>query len=153
MFPVLFVKASAPASVASVPVVGNVTPVAAVIVKVLANAPAVVRFPPSVIVPVLLTPVPPFAAGRMPVTPVVSGNPVHEVNVPDCGVPRRGVTNVGEVANTAAPDPVSSVKAAARLALEGVPSHVDTPEPSPVMLARGNPVQFVKRPLVGVPST
>src|SRR5213592_352099 len=108
MLPLLLLNASAPASVASVPVVGNVTPVAAVIVKVLANAPAVVRLPPSVMVPVLLTPVPPFAAGRMPVTPVVSGSPLHDVKVPDCGVPRMGVTKVGLVANTAAPDPVSS---------------------------------------------
>src|SRR5947208_17163232 len=64
-----------------------------------------------------------------------------------------GVTNVGEVAKTAAPDPVSSVRAAARFALEGVPSHVATLVPRPVRLARGNPVQLLNSPLAGVPST
>mgnify|MGYP007090480854 CR=1 FL=1 len=44
-------------------------------------------------------------------TPVVNGNPVAFVNVADVGVPRIGVTKVGEVANTADPVPVSSVKA------------------------------------------
>jgi hypothetical protein len=32
-------------------------------------------------------PVPPFAVGRIPVTPVVSGRPVALVSVPDDGVP------------------------------------------------------------------
>src|SRR5205814_7190360 len=80
-----------------------------------------------------------------PVNPP-TGN-VQFVKVPDCGVPRMGVTKVGEVANTAAPDPVSSVSAAARLALEGVPSHVATLVPNPVTLASGRPVQFVRIPL------
>ena len=40
---VLFVKVSVPANVASVPVVGSVTPVAPVVVKVVANAPLVIR--------------------------------------------------------------------------------------------------------------
>ena len=67
-------------------------------------------------VPVLpVTPVPPLATGKVPVTPVVNGNPVQLVNVPDCGVPNTGVTNVGLVANTAEPEPVSSVSAVARL--------------------------------------
>ena len=35
---------------------------------------------------------------------------------PDVGVPSNGVTNVGLVANTAAPEPVSSVSAEDRLA-------------------------------------
>jgi len=38
---------------------------------------------------------------------------VQLVSVPEEGVPRAGVTRVGEVANTADPEPVSSVKAAA----------------------------------------
>jgi len=60
-------------------------------------------------VPVLLvTPVPPLETGKVPVTPVVSGNPVHEVNSPESGVPNAGVTKVGLVANTAEPLPVSS---------------------------------------------
>jgi len=50
------------AVLSSVPVVGKVTPVAAVMVNVEANAPTVVRLPPSVIVlPLFATPVPPFA--------------------------------------------------------------------------------------------
>jgi len=58
---VLPVRDSVPASVASVPVVGRVTVVAAPSVKVSAYAPLVVRFPPRVMVfPVLATPVPPY---------------------------------------------------------------------------------------------
>ena len=45
----------------------------------------------------------------------------------------REVTNVGLVAKTKAPEPVSSVTAAAKLALEGVANHVATPVPKPVM--------------------
>jgi hypothetical protein len=44
------------------------------------------------------------------------GNPVQLVRVPELGVPNTGVTRVGEVANTAEPEPVSSVNAVARLA-------------------------------------
>ena len=36
----------------------------------------------------LVSPVPPFATGNVPVTPVESGNPVALVNVPLDGVPR-----------------------------------------------------------------
>jgi hypothetical protein len=43
-----------------------------------------------------------------PETPVVMGRPVALVNVPDVGVPRIGLTNVGVLANTNAPVPVSS---------------------------------------------
>ena len=49
--------------------------------------------------------------GNVPVTPVVSGNPVAFVRTPDAGVPSAGVTKVGEVANTKAPVPVSSLTA------------------------------------------
>lgn len=55
-----------------------------------------------------------------PLTPVLIGNPVALVKVADEGVPRAGVTNVGEVANTNAPEPVSSVIKVAKLALVGV---------------------------------
>jgi hypothetical protein len=96
--------------------------------------------------------VPPFATGKAPVTPVVSGNPVHEVRVPDVGVPRIGVTSVGVFANTFAPVPVSSVRTAARFALDGVAKNVatfaakpDTPD------AMGKPVQLVNVPDAGVP--
>ena len=40
---------------------------------------------------------------------------------------------LGEALNTSAPLPVSSVTAAARFALDGVPSQVATPAPSDVM--------------------
>ena len=43
------------------------------------------------------------------------------------------VVKVGVVPNTSAPEPVSSVTAAARLALDGVPRKVATPVPREVM--------------------
>lgn len=88
-----------------------------------------------------------------PLTPVLIGRPVQLVKVPEEGVPRAGVTNVGDVANTAAPEPVSSVNAAAKLALEGVVRKVATPVPNPDMPElTGSPVQFVRTPDVGVPN-
>ena len=51
--------------------------------------------------------VPPLATGNTPVTPVVSGRPVALVKTPEAGVPKAGVTRVGEVAKTKAPLPVS----------------------------------------------
>jgi len=83
--------------------------------------------PPAVGVAVLF--VPPLAVGNVPVTPVVKGKPVALVNVTDVGVPKSGVTNVGLVANTNAPLPVSSVTAAAKLADVGVAKNVATPVP------------------------
>jgi hypothetical protein len=47
-----------------------------------------------------------LAIGRVPVTPVVRGNPVALVRTAEEGVPRAGVTNVGLVAKTTLPDPV-----------------------------------------------
>jgi hypothetical protein len=44
-----------------------------------------------------VTPVPPLATGKVPVTPVVRGRPVQLVNVPDEGVPKTGVVSVGLV--------------------------------------------------------
>ena len=98
--------------------------------------------------------VPPFAIGRVPVTPVVRGRPMTFVITPEAGVPSAGVTNVGEVANTSAPAPVSSVTAARRFAELGVPRKVATPVPrpeTPVLI--GSPVQLVNVPLDGVPKT
>ena len=90
--------------------------------------------------------------------------PVHPERTPDAGVPRAGVTKVGLVANTSAPLPVSSVTADFRLAEDGVPKNVATPDPSdvipvppfatgsvPVMPPTGRPVQFVRVPEAGVP--
>ena len=57
------------------------------------------------------------------------GSPVALVSVTEDGVPKAGVTSVGLVANTKAPDPVSPVTAAAKLAELGVPKNVATPAP------------------------
>lgn len=45
----------------------------------------------------VVTPVPPFATGSVPVTPVVSGRPVTLVITPLAGVPSAGVTSTGLV--------------------------------------------------------
>ena len=87
-----------------------------------------------------------------PLTPVLIGSPVALVSVAAEGVPKLGVTSVGEVAKTNEPEPVSSVTAVAKLALDGVPSHVATPVPRPLMLLGLMPVQFDRLPLAGVPS-
>jgi hypothetical protein len=53
---------------------------------------------------------------------------VQFVKVPDVGVPKRGVTKVGEVAKTRAPDPVSSeIKVA-------IPAEVVTLDNTPVVV-------------------
>lgn len=76
-------------------------------------------------VPVLVvTPVPPFATGSVPVTPVVRGRPVAFVNTTALGVPNAGVTNVGLVERTLEPDPVLLVTPVPPLATGSVP---DTP--------------------------
>ena len=49
------------------------------------------------------------------------------------GVPKAGVTRVGEVLNTRRLDPVSSVTAEARLAELGVAKKVATPAARPLM--------------------
>jgi len=72
----------------------------------------------------VVTPVPPFATGRVPVTPVVSGKPVALVKVPDVGVPKIGVTSVGVVFNTTEPVPVEVVTPVPPLAVGNV---LDTP--------------------------
>lgn len=87
-----------------------------------------------------------------PEMPVDAGRPVQLVNVPEDGVPRAGVTRVGLVAKTAAPVPVSSVRAAARFADEGVARNEATPVPRPDRpVDTGRPEQFVKTPALGVP--
>ena len=108
-------------------------------------------------------PVPPFATGNVPVTPVVKGKPVALVNVADVGVPKRGVTSVGLVANTKAPVPVSSLTAAKRLADVIDPNDVALPTlvTAPVKLAlvvtlpavkpAAVPVMFVPTNALGVP--
>ena len=93
-----------------------------------------------------------MAIGNVPVTPVVSGRPVILVAVPEEGVPSTGVTKVGLVAKTNAPDPVSLVTADARLADVGVPKKVATLLPSPdTPVEIGSPVALVNVPDAGVP--
>lgn len=64
-----------------------------------------------------------------------------------------GLVSVGVVANTNKPEPVSSVTAAAKLALDGVAKNVATPVPKPdTPVDMGNPVALVSVALDGVPS-
>ena len=72
-------------------------------------------------------PVPPLATGRIPVTPVVSGNPVALVSVTEVGVPRTGVTNVGDVERTFDPEPVEVVTPVPPFATASVPANVIAP--------------------------
>jgi hypothetical protein len=82
-----------------------------------------------------------------PLMPVATGNPVQLANTPLVGVPSSGVTNVGLVANTKAPEPVSPVTAAAKLADEGMAKKAATLAPSPLTpVATGSPVQLVNVP-------
>ena len=67
------------------------------------------------VVPVeVVTPVPPLATGKVPVTPVVSGSPVAEVKTIAVGVPSAGVISVGEVENTRFVDVVPVAPAAVK---------------------------------------
>ena len=85
----------------------------------------------------VVTPVPPLATGSVPVTPVVNGNPVAFVNVPELGVPKTPPLTKGAPA-----EPTLTAK------------DVATPVPSPeIPVETGRPVQFVRVPDVGVPST
>ena len=105
-----------------------------------------------------------LVTGRLPVTPVDRGKPVALVSVTDVGVPRIGVTKVGEVANTAEPVPVSSVKAASKFAELNEPRDVafQTEVIAPVRLAlvvtlpavrpAAVPVIFVPTNALGVPN-
>jgi hypothetical protein len=69
------------------------------------------------------------------------------------GVPNAGVTNVGEVANTNAPVPVSSVTADIKFAELGVARNVATPVPNPLTPVEiGKPETLVSVPELGVPS-
>ena len=112
------------------------------------NDPRTAAFPTDVTCPVkfaLVVTLPAVKPAAVPVTLVIT---------PEAGVPNAGVTNVGLVANTNAPVPVSFVTAANKFALEGVAKNVATPEArpdTPVLI--GRPVQLVNVPLDGVPKT
>ena len=69
-------------------------------------------FPPTVVAPrfvlasvALLALVPPLTIGNTPVTPEVKGRPVPFVSTIELGVPKSGVTKVGEMALTTSPVP------------------------------------------------
>jgi hypothetical protein len=97
-------------------------------------------------------PVPPFAIGNTPVTPVVKGKPVALVKTAAEGVPKFGVVRVGLVANTKDPEPVSSVTTVLKFAEVGVANNVATPVPKPETPELiGNPDPFVNVTEVGVP--
>ena len=94
-----------------------------------------------------------LVTGRLPVTPVLKGKFVPLVKFTEVGVPKIGEIKVGALLNTNKPDPVSSVIAAAKLALDGVARNVATLAPSPLTpVDMGKPVQFVRVPLAGVPN-
>ena len=85
-----------------------------------------------------------MVAAKVPVTPVVNGNPVRFVATPEAGVPRAGVTSVGESDKTTLPVPVEVVTPVPPLATGRVPV-------TPVV--SGNPVRFVATPEAGVPQS
>ena len=82
---------------------------------------------------------PPVKLALVVTFPAVNPAAVPVMLVPTklVGVPRSGVVKAGLVAKTKAPEPVSPVTAAAKLALLGVAKNVATPVPSPEMLAAG----------------
>jgi hypothetical protein len=64
-----------------------------------------------------------------------------------------GFVRVGDVPNTKEPDPVSSVTAETKLALDGVAKNVATPVPRPeTPVDIGRPVALVSVPEDGVPN-
>lgn len=109
--------------------------------------------------------VPPLAIGSTPVTPVVKGRPVALVSTAADGVPSAGVTRVGDVENTAEPEPVSSVRAVISWAEVNDPNAVALPTEvtAPVKLAlvmaepavkpTAVPVAFVATRTEGVPKS
>ena len=75
----------------------------------------------------VVTPVPPLATGKVPVTPVVKGRPVTLVITPEAGVPSAGVTSVGLVLRTVLPEPVEVVTPVPPFATANVPATVTAP--------------------------
>jgi hypothetical protein len=123
-----------------------VSSVSAVLKFAEVKEPKTVALPVEVIAPVKLALVVTLPAVKPAAVPVMF------VPTNADGVPSAGVMSVGEVAKTRAPEPVSSVTAAMRLADDGVPKNVATfaarPE-TPVEI--GSPVALVRVMLVGVP--
>ena len=128
---------------ALVALVTAVAPIWPTISAALATATALVPAPLSKAPDVKeAAPVPPFATGKVPVTPVVSGKPVTLVITPLAGVPSAGVTKVGPLDNTTLPEPVEEVTPVPPLATGNVPV---------VPPSIGKPVALVSVPLEGVP--
>ena len=126
------------------PMLSLIVPLAEIVAAV--NVPVSVGDADRTLLPVpvlVVTPVPPFATGKVPVTPVVRGRPVPLVSVTDVGVPRTGVTSVGLVLRTVFPEPVLVVTPVPPLVTASVPV-------TPVV--KGRPVTLVITPEVGVPS-
>ena len=79
--------------------------------------------------------------------------PVILVAIIAVGVPKLGVTKVGDVANTSEPVPVSSVTDARKLADVGVAKNVAMPVPKPATPVEiGKPVALIKSAWPTVPS-
>lgn len=98
-------------------------------------------------------PIVPLKSVHAPSDKLATVYPVALVRTPEDGVPSAGVTNVGELENTADPVPVSSVKVLAKFALDGVARKVATFDPSPeTPVEIGNPVALVNTPEAGVPN-
>jgi hypothetical protein len=152
----LVIRVAFVAFVALVELVAFVTAVEP-IAETISDADATLKLPvplPYTTPVSVATPVPPRATVRVPVVPPTIGKDVQLVRSPELGVPKAGVTKVGDVANTKDPEPVSFVTAAAKLALVGVSKNVATPVPRPVTpVENGRPVQLVNVPEVGVPKT
>lgn len=110
-------------------------------------------FPSVIAVPDAAGPVNVTPSGIVKVAPVAGGVNATLLSVVAVADPKSGVMRVGDVAKTSDPDPVSSVTAAAKFPLDGVPRKVAMPLPSPeTPLVIGNPVQLVRVPDDGVPS-
>jgi len=125
--------------VVKVPAVGNVTLVAAVVVSVKLLAPEVAKVELS---------------ANVKVAAVVGAVKATLLILVAVATPNTGVTRVGVLANTLAPVPVSSVRAAAKLADVGVAKNVATLAAKPeTPLEIGRPVQLVRVPEPGVPNT
>jgi hypothetical protein len=80
-------------------------------------------------VPVLVvTPVPPFATGNCPLTPVVKGRLVAFARFTENGVPKLGFIKEALLRKTTLPDPVLVVTPVPPLATANVPLKVTSPE-------------------------
>jgi hypothetical protein len=87
-------------------------------------------------------PVPPFAIGSKPETPVVRGSAVALLKLSVEGVPKLGVTRTGELERTFEPLPVEVVTPVPPL---------ETPRTPVTPVVSGKPVALVRTAADGVP--